>query len=558
MTLITTHHPVTNLLIKANVMIDHTGQARLADFGLLTFVSDPTDPTNSGSVTCAGTTRWMSPELLHPEQFGFEQSWPTKESDCYALGMVILEVLSEAPPFAGDKEFIVMRKVIEGKRPERPEGARFTDDLWRTLQQCWLPQPKGRPTIEAVFQCLGQVSRVPRRLPLVPGGAETGGGELISIRFVPFVSNLMLATMKDAFGSIPRPPIPNEQLGAGTPYDSPHLAPVGFNSSTGGPSGLAKSWLVQDDQTSRPPQSVPGTRSAPREITPAWGANRPEWEQSTDVLHDTWNGEYRDLVEFTIQRVSIDGRVEEEELNWWDPSVRQTHNRPGPGMLPTPLENYLHNAEHTLFSVSASPPEVKPRQRSRPSVPHPPSPDEVRRSIPHPNAYYCRQHNGWVLLLWKSSATDPPLSKSYDGPPLPDITHRLRGHSCVAENPQSFAQINKTHHFHYYRAAIDASKITTPFKRADWEQPSRTETWRRQAIRTDRSNPNTHDDSHGGEPLDLYICCQCSLYCILSDVIPGVIPQRTLEALIKEKQENPQVWGTPVISLAVAIDTILK
>ena len=37
----------------------------------------------------------MSPELLDPERFGIPQSEgnrPTKQSDCYALGMVIYEV----------------------------------------------------------------------------------------------------------------------------------------------------------------------------------------------------------------------------------------------------------------------------------------------------------------------------------------------------------------------------------------------------------------------------------------------------------------------------------
>ena len=52
----------------------------------------------------------MSPELLNPDLFGFEDSRPTKESDCYALGMVVLEVLSGRAPFAPDKDFIVMRK----------------------------------------------------------------------------------------------------------------------------------------------------------------------------------------------------------------------------------------------------------------------------------------------------------------------------------------------------------------------------------------------------------------------------------------------------------------
>ena len=37
----------------------------------------------------------MSPELLYPEKFGMPESegnWPTRQSDCYALGMVIYEV----------------------------------------------------------------------------------------------------------------------------------------------------------------------------------------------------------------------------------------------------------------------------------------------------------------------------------------------------------------------------------------------------------------------------------------------------------------------------------
>ena len=42
-----------------------------------------------------GTRRWMSPELLDPERFGMpesEENRPTRQSDCYALGMVIYEV----------------------------------------------------------------------------------------------------------------------------------------------------------------------------------------------------------------------------------------------------------------------------------------------------------------------------------------------------------------------------------------------------------------------------------------------------------------------------------
>jgi len=159
--------PVATLLpnpvfIKANILIDEGGHARLADFGLLTIVSDPTNFMTSGSLAVGGTTRWMSPELLHPDQFGFEDSRPTTESDCYALGMVIYEVLSGQTPFTPFKDFVVMRKVVDGERPARPEGAKgawFTDDLWVMMELCWATQPDRRPNIATVFKCLEQVSK---------------------------------------------------------------------------------------------------------------------------------------------------------------------------------------------------------------------------------------------------------------------------------------------------------------------------------------------------------------------------------------------------------------
>ena len=145
-------------IIKANVLIDRDGHARLADFGLFAIVPDSLYPTNSSSPANTGTARWMSPELLDPVRFGFENSQPTKESDCYALGIVIFEVLSGQAPFAQYEDFVVARKIVEGERPGRPEGACFADDLWETLGLCWSSQPKSRPAIKAVLECLERVS----------------------------------------------------------------------------------------------------------------------------------------------------------------------------------------------------------------------------------------------------------------------------------------------------------------------------------------------------------------------------------------------------------------
>ena len=100
----------------------------------------------------------MSPELLNPAQFGFPHGQPTKESDCYALGMVILEVLTGQVPFPHDSSWVVMQRVLKGEHPERPVGALFEDDLWEMLELCWDTQPKSRPSIDTVLKYFTQVS----------------------------------------------------------------------------------------------------------------------------------------------------------------------------------------------------------------------------------------------------------------------------------------------------------------------------------------------------------------------------------------------------------------
>ena len=141
---------------KPNILIDETGRARLADFGLLTIISDPKYLLSSSSHTQGGTVRWMSPERIAPARFGFKNSRPTVSSDCYALGMVIYETISGNFPFHKDADLAVFMKVVEGERP--PRGAKFTKILWEMLEWCWVPKPNDRPSIEDVLQCLEMAS----------------------------------------------------------------------------------------------------------------------------------------------------------------------------------------------------------------------------------------------------------------------------------------------------------------------------------------------------------------------------------------------------------------
>jgi len=157
------------LCLQEHILVDSNGRARIAGFSLLTMIPDQMGFVPAGLEPEGGTTQWMSPELLDPARFGLRDSCSTTESDCYALGMVVYEVLSERSPFPSFGAGIVILKVLDGERPARPqgvEGVRFTDAIWEMLERCWKPQPQDRPSVKAVLECLEGV-------PTSPGDTES-------------------------------------------------------------------------------------------------------------------------------------------------------------------------------------------------------------------------------------------------------------------------------------------------------------------------------------------------------------------------------------------------
>lgn len=133
----------------------------------------------------------MSPERLDPNRFGLKDNRPTKESDCYALGMVIYEVLSGEIPYPLCNKLVVVQKILGGERPTRPQGAqgaRFAAGLWEMLELCWKPQSTDRPSLDTVIRCLQDVAQ-PQRPPDVDGdvkediGGQSGAAERNSSAF---------------------------------------------------------------------------------------------------------------------------------------------------------------------------------------------------------------------------------------------------------------------------------------------------------------------------------------------------------------------------------------
>ena len=137
-----------------------------------------TEILSESFLASVGTFRWMSPELLDPKRFNSDGRL-ARESDCYALGMVVYEVrlscltywslthapqvLTGRPPFYNMRAFSpVTAVVIDSQRPEKPLHAKslgFSDTIWEALQLCW-SDPISRPTAAQLFDDLSAAARL--------------------------------------------------------------------------------------------------------------------------------------------------------------------------------------------------------------------------------------------------------------------------------------------------------------------------------------------------------------------------------------------------------------
>jgi len=142
--------------------------------------------------------------------------------------------------------------------------------------------------------------------------------------------------------------------------------------------------------------------------------------------------------------------------------------------------------------------------------------------------------------------------------------------SCVSES-EALGPTNVTHHFHAYERAVDARLLTHPFIASEWENEERSKFRHRKmtlqgsdmtgelelAVDNARMEVNQEDGDGEGDLLDLYVCCQCSFYVITSGVIPGVVPVKLLEDLVKNKVENPPLDKSGELSALITFETIL-
>ena len=118
-------------LKPANIVIDGDGHVHIADFGIAALV-----PTAGDEIPLAGTPAFMAPGLFHHQQ-------PSKQSDLYALGLVLYEVATGKEPFGGVPAD--GRQAAAALIPPSALCPEIEPALERAILQCLEEDPGRRP-----------------------------------------------------------------------------------------------------------------------------------------------------------------------------------------------------------------------------------------------------------------------------------------------------------------------------------------------------------------------------------------------------------------------------
>ena len=93
--------------------------------------------------------RWLPPEVTNPTRGGTVPV-ESKPADIFAFGMLAAGLFAGDTP-SGERSEVALRRVSQGSRLEKPEGAEalgLTPQMWELLESCTRQDPKQRPKIQ--------------------------------------------------------------------------------------------------------------------------------------------------------------------------------------------------------------------------------------------------------------------------------------------------------------------------------------------------------------------------------------------------------------------------
>src|SRR5437667_63192 len=132
-------HGILHRDIKpGNILLDKSGEAHLADFGLARLVE--TESTLTRTKDLMGTPSYMA-----PEQAVGNNAQITRATDVYGLGAVLYQLLTGHPPFAGGTTYETIKLLLDTE-PRQPRlwNRKIDRELSTICLKCLEKDPKRR------------------------------------------------------------------------------------------------------------------------------------------------------------------------------------------------------------------------------------------------------------------------------------------------------------------------------------------------------------------------------------------------------------------------------
>ena len=133
-------HDVVHRDIKPDNILLSEGHAIVVDFGIAKAVGTARD---AATLTSAGTSLG-TPAYMAPEQAAGEDDVDHR-ADVYAVGAVLYEMITGAPPFVGTFQQIVVAKMTKDGPTLDTRGAAVSPTLARLVARCMARDPAQRP-----------------------------------------------------------------------------------------------------------------------------------------------------------------------------------------------------------------------------------------------------------------------------------------------------------------------------------------------------------------------------------------------------------------------------
>ncbi len=134
----------------ANVMVTGSGQVKVLDFGIAQLIDS--DATLTAPATAIGSAAYMSPEQASGQPVG-------PATDVYALGCLLMTMLTGQPPFVGDNAVAVAAQQVSGLAPRLADRIQVPRALDTLVNSLLAKNPASRPDAAAVQSRLVEVRR---------------------------------------------------------------------------------------------------------------------------------------------------------------------------------------------------------------------------------------------------------------------------------------------------------------------------------------------------------------------------------------------------------------